>query len=144
MSAHEHKALVARLIEEAFNRGNLATIDALAAPDYVNHAAGFPDAPGPEAMKRFVTAYRTAFPGYACTIETQIAEGDLVVTRWTVRGTHQGELLGLMPTGRRVTLPGIVIDRIADGQLAETWLQADVLGMLQQLGALHTPGQAVA
>ena len=144
LSVDENKALVARFIDEAFNRGNLAAIDALVATAYVNHAPGFPDTPGPESMKRFVTTHRTALPDYACTIEAQIAEGDLVVTRWTVRGTHQGELLGVAPTGRRVTLPGIVIDRIADGQLAETWLQADVLGMLQQLGALPAPGQAVA
>src|SRR5689334_14996368 len=116
MSANENKALVARLIEEAFNQGRLAVIDALVAPDYVNHAAGFPDAPGPAAMTRFVTTYRTAFPDYACTIEAQIAEGETVVTRWTVRGTHHGPLMGIPPTGKRVTLPGIVIDRIVDGR----------------------------
>ena len=145
MSTNENKTLVARFIEQAFNQGNLAAIDALVAPDFVNHAAGLQDAHGPEGMKDFVTTYRTAFPDYACTIEAQIAEGDLVVTRWTVRGTHQGALMGLAPTDQRVTLPGIVIDRIANGRLVETWLEADVLGLLQQLGAApHAAAEPVA
>jgi predicted ester cyclase len=96
-------------------------------------------------MQHFVAMYRTAFPDYACTVDDQIAEGDKVVTRWTVRGTQQGELMGIPPTGKQVTLPGVVIDRIAaNGQLVETWLQADVLGMLQQLGVVQAPAGAAA
>lgn len=136
MGPAENKATVRRFIEEAFNTGTLSVIDDLVAADYVNHAAGLEGARGPEGMKRFVTTYRTAFPDYTCTIEAQIAEGETVVTRWTVQGTHQGPLMGIPPTGKRVTLSGIVMDRLAHGKLAETWLQADVLGMLQQVGVI--------
>jgi steroid delta-isomerase-like uncharacterized protein len=142
MGADDNKAFVRRFIDNAFNEGNLAIIDELVASDYVLHGA--PEIHGPEAMKQFVRTYRTAFPDYACTIEAQIAEADVVVTRWTVRGTQDGELMGIPPTGKHVTLTGIVMDRLVDGKLVETWLQADVLGMLQQLGAMPTPAQAAA
>jgi steroid delta-isomerase-like uncharacterized protein len=138
----EHKAVVRRFIGQAFNAGDLAIIDELMTPDYVLH--GVPEARGPEGMKHFVTMYRGAFPDYMCTVEDQIAEGDKVVTRWTVRGTQKGELMGIPPTGKQVTLPGVVVDRIANGQLVETWLQADVLGMLQQLGIIEAPAGEAA
>jgi steroid delta-isomerase-like uncharacterized protein len=141
MGADENKAIVRRFIEQAFNGGNLAVIDELVASDFVNHVAPT-EVRGPEGMKAFVTTYRTAFPDYACTIEDQVAEGDKVVTRWTARGAQHGELMGVPPTGKRVTLPGVAIDRIAHGQLVETWLQADVLGLLQQLGVVPTPDGA--
>ena len=138
----ENKAVVRRFIEQAFNAGDVAVINELVARDYVLHVA--PEVRGPEGMQHFVTMYRTAFPDYACTVDDQIAEGDKVVTRWTVRGTHQGELMGIPPTGKQVTLPGVVIDRIANGQLVESWLQADALGMLQQLGAIQPTAGAAA
>jgi steroid delta-isomerase-like uncharacterized protein len=138
----EHKAVVRRFIGQAFNAGDLAVINELVARDYVLHVA--PEVRGPEGMQHFVAMYRTAFPDYACTVDDQIAEGDKVVTRWTARGTQRGELMGIPPTGKQVTLPGVVIDRIADGQLVETWLQADVLGMLQQLGVVQAPAGAAA
>jgi predicted ester cyclase len=96
----EHKDIVRRFMGQAFNAGHLAIIDELVARDYVLHVA--PEVRGPEGMKYFVTMYRTAFPDYACTIDDQIAEGDKVVTRWTARGTQQGELLGVPPTGKQM------------------------------------------
>ena len=141
MGTHENKVTVRSLIEEAFNKGNLSAIDELIADAYVNHGAGT-EVRGREGMKGFVTTYRAAFPDYHCTIEDQIAEGDTVATRWTARGTQDGELMGIPPTGRRVELTGIVVDRLADGRLVETWLQADALGMLQQLGVVATPERA--
>lgn len=143
MGTQENKATVRSFIEETFNKGNLSAADQLIAEDYLVHGAGT-EVRGREGMKGFVTAFRTAFPDYHCAIEDQIAEGDRVATRWTVRGTQSGELMGVPPTGKRVTLPGIVIDRLADGRLVETWHQADVLGMLQQLGVVPTPEQAGA
>jgi steroid delta-isomerase-like uncharacterized protein len=143
MGPDDNKAIVRRFIEQAFNAGNLAVVDELVAGDYVNHLASN-EVRGPEGMKQFVTTYRTAFPDYACTIDDQIAEGDKVVTRWTVRGTQRGELMGIPPTGKRITLPGVVIDRIANGKLAETWLHADVLEMMQQLGVIPEPEQTGA
>lgn len=138
MGPAENKAIVKRFIEEAFNKGNLDVIDDVVAADYVNHVAGLQNARGPAGMKQFVMTYRTAFPDYTCTIEAQIAEGETVATRWTARGTQHGPLMGTPPTGKHVTLSGIVIDRIANGRLAETWLQADALGMIQQLGVIPT------
>ena len=138
----ENKAVVRRFIEQAFNAGDVAVINELVARDYVLHVA--PEVRGPEGMQHFVATYRAAFPDYACTVDDQIGEGDKVVTRWTVRGTHHGELMGIPPTGRQVTLPGVVIDRIANGQLVESWLQADALGMLQQLGVIQATAGAAA
>ena len=140
MGTHENKATVRSFIEETFNKGNLSAVDELIAEDYVNHTGAI-EVRGRDGMKACVTTLRTAFPEYHCAIEDQIAEGDEVVTRWTVRGTQDGELMGIPPTGKHVSLPGIVIDRLANGRLVETWHQADVLGMLQQLGVVPTPGQ---
>lgn len=141
MGTVENKAVPRRFIEGAFNEGKLAVIDEVIAPNYVNHVAGT-EIHGQDGMKQFVTTYRTAFPDCRYTIEDQVAEGDKVVTRWTARGTQEGELLGVPPTGKYVSLHGIVIDRLEDGKLAETWNEADMLGMLQQLGVVPTPTAA--
>ena len=80
--------------------------------------------------------YRSAFPDMTLTIEQQISEGDTVVTRWTARGTHEGELFGIAPTGKRVSVGGVVISRVIDGQLVEDYESYDVHGMMRQLGVL--------
>lgn len=80
--------------------------------------------------------YRSAYPDTHFTVEDQIAEGDKVVTRWTGRGTHQGELMGVAPTGNEVTVRGIEIDRIVGGRIEETWVNYDTSGMMQQLGVV--------
>lgn len=85
--------------------------------------------------------FRTAFPDLYGTIEDLIAEGDKVVTRITYRGTHQGEFMGIPPTGRPVTMTFTGINRIAGGKIAEGWVNFDALGMMQQLGVIPTPGQ---
>jgi steroid delta-isomerase-like uncharacterized protein len=139
MSA-DHKALSRRVIEACFNQGNLALADELYAPDYVDHSAppGFP--PGVAGFKQQVAMYRAAFPDVHVTIEDQVAEGDKVVTRWTGRGTHQGELMGIAPTHKAVTVTGIAIDRIVAGKIVEHWENFDQLGMLVQLGVVPPPG----
>jgi steroid delta-isomerase-like uncharacterized protein len=86
--------------------------------------------------------YRNAFPEIQMTVEDLIAEGDKVVTRWTARGTHQGELMGIPPSGNPVEVTGITIDRIEGGKVVETWANYDALGMMQQVGAVPEPGQA--
>jgi predicted ester cyclase len=88
--------------------------------------------------------YRTTFPDVRITIEDQVAEGDKVVTRWTGRGIHQGDLMGIAPTGTRATVTGITIDHISGGKVAETWANFDVMGMIQQLGVIPSPEQAQA
>jgi steroid delta-isomerase-like uncharacterized protein len=143
MKTEESKAISRNFIEEVFNQGNLEVVDQLVASEYVNHVGGT-EVRGRDGMKQFVTTYRAALPDYHCSIEDQIAEGDKVVTRWTARGTQEGELMGIPPTGRHVSLSGVVIDRLANGRLAETWLEADVLGMLQQLGVVPAPEAGAA
>jgi len=86
--------------------------------------------------------YRSSYPDLVVPIEDQVAEGDKVVTRWTARGTHRGELMGTAPTGKQIVVPGVLIDRVVGGQIAEEWASYDALGMLQQIGALPTLGEA--
>lgn len=143
MSAEESKTIARRYIEEFWSQGNLAVADEVIAPNYVVHDPGTPGRTGrPEGEKQVFAMYRTVFPDLRFTIEDVIGEGDRGVIHWTARGTHQGALLGVSPTGKPVTIPGISIVRIASGQIVEHWLNWDTLGLLQQLGAIPAPGQA--
>jgi len=136
MSA-ENKALSRRLIEEAFNAGNIGVVDELVATDFVNHDSALPEPTvGQAAAKASIQGYRAAFPDLRLTIEEQLAGGDLVATRWSAKGTQQGELMGMAPTGKQATVTGITIDKIVDGRIAESWTNWDTLGMLQQLGVV--------
>ena len=95
-----------------------------------------------EELKHHIALYEGAFPNYELIAEDMIAEGDKVVVRSTFRGTHKGDLMGIAPTGKQVTMPLILIYRIADDKIVEHWMQADALGMLQQLGVIPAMGQA--
>ena len=139
MSLEENKALVRRGWEEIWNKGDLTIADKHYTANYVAHMPGPPDLPGPEGHSQFVTMFRTAFPDLHFTVEDQIAEGDKVVNRVTGRGTHQGEFMGIPPTGKQVTMTGITIDRIDGDKLAESWASWDALGMMQQLGVVPPP-----
>lgn len=142
MSA-EHKTIVRRFFEEAVNKGNLTVVDELIAQNYLEHEGPVGQPPGLEGFKQFVSMITTAFPDLQVTIEDLIAEGDKVVARVTVRGTHRGTLMGrIAPTGKSVTWTGIDIFQIADGQIVGRWNQRDLLGLLQQLGAIAEPGQS--
>ncbi len=145
MSATENKAIVRRFIEEAFNKNNTAVIDEVCASDYTHHDSLAPSArSGPAALKEVLSVYHTAFPDMRLTIDEQVAEGDKVVTRWSGRGTHRGELMGLAPTGRPATVTGIQIDRITGGKFTEGWVNWDPLGLLPELGAIRAPAKAGA
>jgi predicted ester cyclase len=133
--SERNKAQMRRVIEEIYNRGDLAAIDELATRDMVIHAPTG-DIVGREGVRQYVAALRTGFPDLQVTIEDQIAEGDRVVTRWTARGTHAGEFQGLAPTGRRTCVTGTDIDRMVEGRAVECWMQMDELGLMQQLGAV--------
>jgi steroid delta-isomerase-like uncharacterized protein len=138
-----NKALSKRLLDEAFNAGNLGVLDEILADGFVNYDAALPEpTTGIEAAKASVAGYRDAFPDLKITIEEQIAEGDAVATRWNARGTHQGDLMGIPATGKQATVTGITIDRIADGRIAESRTNWDTLGLLQQIGAI--PAMATA
>ena len=95
---------------------------------------------GLEAYQQFVSMYYTAFPDLQISVEAMVAEGDRVVARYTGRGTHQGELMGIPPTGKPVSVTNILIARIANDRVVEQWLNTDVLGMLQQLGVVPAMG----
>jgi predicted ester cyclase len=95
-----------------------------------------------EELKHHIAFYEAAFPNYELIAEDMIAEGDKVVVRSTFRGTHKGDLMGIAPTGKQVTMPLMLIYRIADDKIVEHWMQADALGMMQQLGVVPMPGQA--
>jgi steroid delta-isomerase-like uncharacterized protein len=140
--SEENKALVRRWFEELLNQNNLDVADEIVARDHVEHDPTLPDTPpGPEGVRQSVSLYHRAFPDAHITVEDQIAEGDRVVTRWTGRGTHQGDLMGVPPSGNRVTVAGVTINRIADGKIAESWDNYDAMGMMQQIGAIPAPEQ---
>ncbi len=142
MSAEEDRAVVQRAIEN-WNRGDLAGYLELYDPDAVLH--GYPGVePGLESIKRFYDAFWAAFPDSHIMIDDVIAEGDEVASRFTLRATHQGDFMGIPPTGGQVTLAGITILRFAGGRCVERWGQADFLGLMQQLGAIPAPEQAGA
>jgi steroid delta-isomerase-like uncharacterized protein len=130
----ENKA-AARAVMDAFNSGDLDSLDDVVAADSVDHDQYNPFAgEGREGLKKSIAMYRQAFPDLTMTIEDQVAEGDRVVTRWTATGTHQGELMGAAPTGKSSTVTGIGIDRFEEGRIVEAWGNWDTLGMVQQLG----------
>jgi steroid delta-isomerase-like uncharacterized protein len=141
--SEENKALVRRWYEELFNEGNLDVADEIVSSNHISHDPTLPDLPvGPDGQKQLVNFYRGAFPDARIAIEDQMAEGDKVTTRWTGRGNHQGELMGVAPTGNQVSVSGISISRISEGKIEETWTIYDALGMMQQIGAVPSPGQA--
>jgi len=143
MSAEESKAIVRRWFEDLFNEGTLDVADEIVAPNHVARDPALPDIlSGPEGQKHVVSLYRGAFPDAHITVEHQIAEGNEVVTRWTGHGTHQGEPMGVAPSGNRVEVPGITIDHVSGGKIEETWTSYDTLGMLRQIDAIPQPSIA--
>src|SRR5215212_3346868 len=139
--SEENKAL-ARRSWEVVPEVSLDTLeDALAevyADDCILHEPD-EDIVGIEGLTQFVSMIRSALPNLRITLEDDMAEGDKVVSRWTAQGTHQGELMGIAPTGNQVTITGITIHRIEDGKIVEEWENWDALGMMQQIGAVPSP-----
>jgi steroid delta-isomerase-like uncharacterized protein len=134
MSA-DNKAVVRRLFEDFWNHRERALADEIFAQSYVHHDPNTPEfGKGPESQQQVFDLYTTAFPDSRFTVEQMIAEGDTVVSRWTVRGTHKGDLLGNEPTGKQITLTGTNICRLLGGKIIESWSNWDALGMFQQLG----------
>lgn len=139
-STEENKAIIRRWLEEGWSRGNLAIADELIDSNFVVHGAGGQVVPsGPQGVKQLVAAWRTGFPDGQMSIDDLLGEGDKVVVRMTWRGTHQGNFNGVAPTGNRVAVTSIGIDRIANGKIAEGWGEVDMLGMYRQLGAIALP-----
>ncbi|HEV2122941.1 MAG TPA: ester cyclase [Chloroflexota bacterium] len=142
MSAEESKAIV-RQFWGVWEEGNIGLVDELLAPDYINHTPASPDQPtGPEGVKGVVAMFRSAIPDLRVVVEDMIAEGDKVAVRYTLEGTHEGELFGVPPTGRRLSIKSISVERVSDGKIREHWRVTDSLDMMQQLGAIPAPEHA--
>jgi len=142
MSANteENKALVRRFFEAGPSGGNLDAANCLLSPDFSLHTP-LPSAPGIRGMDEIITSCRAAFEHLNVTIEDMIAEGDEVACRFAARGVHKGEFMGLPPTGKPIIMTGIEIFRIKDGKIAELWGEANLMGLMVQLGILPGPGQ---
>ncbi len=141
MSAEESKAIMRRFWE-VWEQGNVELLDELLAPEYINHTLAAPDLPsGPQGVKEVVSIFRSGIPDLKVVIEDMIAEGDKVVVRYTLEGTHDGELFGVPPTGRRLSIKSISIERVSEGKIREHWRITDTLDMMQQLGVVPESGQ---
>ena len=133
----ENKAIIYRLIDEVWNQRKVDILDEIVAPDAAIHSPTVPDlSRGPEGAKQYVRLFWAAFPDLQVTTDDIVAEGDKVALRWSAHGTHQGRLMGIKPTGKPMTITGQAIYQIAAGKIKEDWINADALGMLQQLGVL--------
>ena len=144
MSAEENKQKARMLLEEAFGQGKTELVDEVLHSDFVcydpNSEAG--EIRGAETLKGEIEYFRQAVPDLTYTVEDQVAEGDEVVSRWRAKGTHQGEFFGVEGTGNQIEMTGIQIDRFdEDGKMVEVWPEYDLLGAMQQIGAVPEPEQ---
>ena len=129
----QNKELMIRWVEE-MDKGNFDIYDELCTDDYLSYFPGSPEPLNREAHKQAAQASYIAFPDFKRTIEDLIAQGDKVVMRVTDKGTHEGEFNGIPPTGKEIEFTVIIIGRIVDGKIVEAWLEADFMGLYQQLG----------
>jgi len=138
----QNAELSRRIFEDVWNHKNLSAIDDLMSADYVHHDPNSPAVPsGVDGYKQFVNSYMNAFRDAHFTIDDAFTDGQNTevqneVTRWTVTGTHEGELAGIPRTGRRFSVTGITIARIAHGKITASWNNWDALGLMQQLGVV--------
>jgi steroid delta-isomerase-like uncharacterized protein len=140
MSPDDNKAVVRRF-RDALNAGDIEGAGAVLAPDLVVHMQSAPEPLTREAFKQMGQVMLGAFSGGGATVEDMLADGDMVVSRLTFRGTHTGDLMGIPATGRSVAIAETIIDRVADGKIVESWRLFDQMSMMQQLGMVPAPGQ---
>jgi steroid delta-isomerase-like uncharacterized protein len=141
MSAEQNKAIVRRFVEAVLNQRNLTLLDEVIHQDHVEHNAPPGVEPGIEGMRSGLQRFFAAFPDFHSTIEQQIAEGDRVVTHYTNRGTHQGDLFGIPPSDKAVAYTTMDVIRIENGKIAERWSIDDNLTRFQQLGLIPAQGR---
>jgi len=140
MSA-DNRSVVRRLYEEVWNKRRLEVVNEIISPSHALHdtnASG--SAIGPEAYKRVVTRWVTAFPDLRFTIEDTVCEKDKLVVSWNISGTHKGEYLGIAPTNKKISVDGITINHITSGKIMDSYASWDALGLMQQLGAVPAFG----
>jgi predicted ester cyclase len=137
-SSEQNKTAVRDCFEQA-SKGNFGALHEIVTPDYVVHPE---EVHGPDGLAEMVQGYRSAFADLNVTIEHQFTEGDYVATRSTIRGRHEGDLMGAPPTGRDVEFTSLTISRCRDGKLEEEWELVDTVGLLRQIGALPDMAEA--
>jgi predicted ester cyclase len=142
--SEENKAIMHRFYEEWVHRGNEDVLDEIIAPDCPLYFGGMFMGTGPEAFKQTRAMMYSAFPGFRWTIDEIIAEGDTIAEHLTGRGTHEGEFMGVPPTGNRVEIPAMAMVRIREGKITEMKGMPNMLGLLQQIGGVPAPGASEA
>ena len=143
MSTETNKAVVIRYIEQVWNKGRLDLMEEFFAEDVVEH--NIPKAPGldrRDSLKAVISMARESMPDIQLTLHAVIAEGDKVVTHWSYKATHQGELMGIPATGKQLSTSGAGIYRLANDRIAEIWNFPDNLSLMQQLGAIPAPDES--
>ena len=136
METENNKEKIVRFINELNEQGSRVAAEQFLDPAYVDHSAPPYLPPGAEGWRQLRTPFFTAFPDLHVTIDYMVAEGDKVAVQYTIRGTHQGELMGIPPTGKQVMVRGLDMNRFKDGKLVERWGNQDDVGMMQQLGVM--------
>lgn len=131
MALEQNKAVARSFIEEILGKGNFELLHNITTDTYLDH-----NLPSGVTPRQSITAFRAGFPDAQVTVNEVIAEGDKSVVRWTMQGTNSGQFYGMPPTGKTVKMSGISMYRLADGKLAEGWVEYDQLGLMQQLGAI--------
>jgi steroid delta-isomerase-like uncharacterized protein len=139
VSPGENKKVVAAFVEDVINQGRLDRADHLVALDFVELDPLPGQQQGREGLKDVIRGMRAAFPDLHWVLDEVVAEGDKVVSRFTWKGTHRATFLGIPSTDRKVTVKGVVIDRLVDGKMADSRILMDSLGLMQQLGVLPMP-----
>jgi steroid delta-isomerase-like uncharacterized protein len=139
MTTAENKKVIAAFVGDVINQGRLDRADYLVALDFVELDPLPGQQQGREGLKDVIGGMRAAFPDLRWVLDEVVAEGDKVVSRFTWTRTHRATFLGIPPTGRKVTVKGVVIDRLAEGKMADSRILMDSLGLMQQLGVLPTP-----
>jgi steroid delta-isomerase-like uncharacterized protein len=134
MSAEENKAIIRRGFD-AMNAKDFSAFEQIMAPNYVNHDMPTPG-PGPEGFKQVIDMFFAAFPDMRISLEAQLGDGDLVANRGAMTGTHQGEFMGVPATGKQVTVPFMDFWRLENGKAVENWVRLDIMGLMQQIGAV--------
>jgi steroid delta-isomerase-like uncharacterized protein len=136
----DNKQFMRRFVEEVINKKNLDAVNELVAEDFIEHVPFPGQVPGREGLRHVLSTFLSAFPDIRWTLEEQIAEGEKVVSRFTMTGTHRGGFLGIHPTGKPVNIWGVVIDVVRDGKFSESRIIMDTMSLMQQLGVIPSEG----
>jgi steroid delta-isomerase-like uncharacterized protein len=144
MSTEENKAIICRMTEEFYNQGNVDLAEHYFADSYVHHDPASPHVRDRDGLKQMLRAFRAGCPDLHITSDQLLAEGDMVTKRWTYHATQSGDLSGLPPTLKRITMSGLELFRLEGGKIVECWVGYDNLSLMQQLGVIPIPEQVGA